>query len=217
MSSKLEDKSLLPNPFGTQIQPMIPSEGLLSGQSEYSAKKEKNFPFFFPIIYHNITMEIPQNSSSSVRFCLFSFYSFTLYLVFNFMSNLFSGNINSYLIIRWREILLDSIILVLFPIVLFYCQYYPFYCSAKDNAKNPKLIHMQFVVIFCFFLFFVGIPGTGLIGLGYAFVAFRYGAFINKILSFVMTTWGIVNVAFQVKVLFDISPIVTSFDADRLL
>ena len=153
MSSKIEDKSLLPNPFDTKIHPMIPNEGILQEKTEYSTDKKKNFPFFFPVFYHNISLEIPQNSSSGVRFCLFSFYSFVLYLLCSLITNIFSGKIDSYIIIQWREILLDSVMLILLPIILMYCQYYPIYCSAKDNAKNQKLIHLQFVVIFCFFFF----------------------------------------------------------------
>ena len=44
MSSKIEDKSLLPNPFDTKIHPMIPNEGILQEKTEYSTDKKKKFP-----------------------------------------------------------------------------------------------------------------------------------------------------------------------------
>jgi hypothetical protein len=53
----------------------------------------------------------------------------------------------------------------------------------------------------------IGIPGTGLIGIGYTIVAYRYGQVLNKIGATILTFWQFANVILQVIVLFLLLPL----------
>ena len=210
MDFNIEEKALLPNPFDSKIDPMVPHESLIHEDTTCQQTNQKpNFPFFFPIIYHNIKNDIPQKYSNAVRFGYYGFCSFSLNLLISFLSQCFSGFIQSYLIVPWREIIMSLFTLLIAPLTLFYCQYYPIYISARDNERNTALVPIQFFVIFILFFLFIGVPGTGVIGIGYTIISFKYGGLVNKILSFVSTTWGFVNIVLQVKILFLILPIVS--------
>ncbi|KAK8870455.1 hypothetical protein M9Y10_008337 [Tritrichomonas musculus] len=211
----IEQKVALPNPFDSTPEYRTNEvPGILDNQnfndsmpvSDTTAKKP-NFPSIFPVVYHNIGLEIPQKYSFICRLCLYEARSFFFVLLFSFIAGCFSGSIDSYLIVKWREVVLSLFILIICPIALLYGQYYPLYCAIREERPNSSLVPFQFFTIFVFFFILIGIPGTGLIGIGYLIVCFRQGKLVNQIFSTLITIWHFLNFVIQFILLFLISPI----------
>lgn len=217
----IEPSRPLPNPFDTSFNKpnskfpeiLAANEFLISDSTEFEVSyshiksQTPNFPLFFPIVYHSIGIEIPQKYSFITRMCYCVALSFSYVLLFSFFMQMFSKNIESYLIIPWRELILSSFILMVCPAALFYSQYFPLYYSIRDQKPNPSLIPFQFCIIFFMIFFAAGIPGSGVIGLGYAIICYNQSNIIQQVISLIITGWHFLNLIFEIIIFFLIIPI----------
>ncbi|OHT04957.1 hypothetical protein TRFO_27465 [Tritrichomonas foetus] len=213
-SLMIEQKVALPNPFDSTPDYVQQNDSLFETNNiseslpiTDTTGKKPNFPSVFPIVYHSINLEIPQKYSFITRLCYNETSSFFLVTLLTLIAECFSGQIESSMIVMWREIVLSLFILIICPAALVYGQYYPLYCAIRDERPNPTLIPFQFFTIFIFFFILVGIPGTGIIGIGYLIVCYRCGQLINKIFATLITIWHFFNFVIQFMLLFLISPI----------
>ena len=90
MATPENENPLLPNPFDMSIDPVVFNSDLVNEDisahiSEIKQNRNPNFPFFFPIVYHNIAHDIPKRYSYAVKFCLFSFFSFFFNMLLMFI------------------------------------------------------------------------------------------------------------------------------------
>jgi hypothetical protein len=198
----------LPNPFETQPIPIdsIDEPPLMEALSQEIAaagfaRHPPNFPFCCPVVYHSISKEIPQKQAGFVRLCLTSAVSFCGALIVNVIAQFFSGRIESSLVPMWREIVMSVFALLVYPAVLLHAQYFKLYLAVRDDQPEQGIVLAQFVVIFVHFFVVIGVPGSGLIGVGYLVVAIRCGDGVTKGLAGVMTVWHFVNLCLQVSVL----------------
>ena len=209
----IEQKMSLPNPFDNTPDFTNQNDRILLDNINESmpltdtSSKKPNFPSFYPIVYHSIGLEIPQKYSFITRLCYNGMRSFTMALALSVIAEFFSGSIDSLMIVMWREIVLSLFIFFICPAALCYGQYYPLYCAIRDEKPNPTLTPFQFFTIFVFFFLLIGIPGTGIIGIGYLIVSFRCGSLVNKIFSIIITIWHLFNFIIQFMLLFLITPI----------
>ena len=147
----------LPNPFAqaTQSSPLNESADLegLERELQNDQEKQPNFPSFYPIVYHSISAEIPRNFTFIMKFTYWSDCFFSLYCVFQFLVILFSFTIKSELFSPWRDIILSFCALLILPALLFYAQYYPFYCAVRDEmTQKSHLVLVQTYVVFILFI-----------------------------------------------------------------
>lgn len=232
-STIIEQKTTLPNPFDTfsdnrnNIHPMLSDRNCLSvpkiatfkdNSNDYigndsdvylsnSRRKNPNFPPFFPMVYHSIGLEIPHKYSFIIRICYYCALSFSYVLMLTFFAELFSNHIDNLLIVRWRELILSFFILLVCPASLFYAQYFPLYHAIRDEKQNFSLIPFQFFTILFFFFIFLGIPGTGMIGICYFLICHKCGSIFTEILSFIITAWHFFNLVVEIIILFMIVPL----------
>lgn len=189
----------LPNPFDTKLltppnledNAPIFMDSLVEQIQEGDGKRKPNFPSFCPLAYHNISQEIPQKYLFLIRITYITSVSFTCLLIFSFISQCFLSPIVSPTIIKWREVILSLFEAIMCPSSLFYGQYYPLYCSFRDQRSNKNLICFQIFTLVVFLFFTIGIPGTGIIGFGYAMLSFRGGEVSNRIVGVICTIWHI--------------------------
>ena len=169
--------------------------------------KNPNFPFFFPLIYHNINLEIKEKYSSIVRICYYSDLSIFWNLFFSFITTLFSFQINQNYISIIQEIILSLFFLIILPSLIFYIQYYPVYCSFKDELPFKGLFIIQIYIIFIYLFILIGFCGTGIIGILSTIRSLKYGKFINQFLSIIITIWHIFNLMTQFILIFLLKPV----------
>lgn len=203
----LADRHALPNPFksaSAEITPLI--ESISETISDGDPAKAPNFPPCMPIVYHSVGLEIPQKYSYIVRFALIGVKSFFWTALCSVIAQVFSDRIKSVYIFRWREIILSVFVLLICPIALLYGQYFPLYRSIRDERRDRSLIPFQMFTIFVMLFMLLGIPGTGVVGVGYTVVAFQCGDLVNKIFGVVLSVWHLVNVAIQVVLILLIGP-----------
>lgn len=215
----MEPKSTFSNPFDSAIN--VSGEGLepsslenLSRESEKSQNENEsnpNFPSFYPLFYHNISFEIPPKRMFTVKLNFFTAISITLSLLFSFVGSLFSFLITTCKELTCfnvgKEIFLSFVNCVLGTTLLFYNQYYPFYVSMRNETSNNALIIVQVVVIFVLLINFIGIPGTGSIGIVYLYASFESGTVVNQFFGFVATLWHLVNLLLEIAVFFLMRPL----------
>ena len=231
-STLIEQKTTLPNPFDAFLDknngypafsnhnsmtlPKIAafkdtSNDYIRSDSDIylsnSRRKTPNFPPFLPMVYHSIGLEIPHKYSFIIRMCYYCALSFSYVLIFSFFAQLFSNQIDNLLIIRWRELILSFFILLVCPASLFYGQYFPLYHAIRDEKPNISLIPFQFFTILFFFFIFLGIPGSGSIGIWYFVICHQSGSIFTEILSFIITVWHFFNLVAEVIILFMIAPL----------
>lgn len=198
----------LPNPFedqNTLIADQNDASPLLASLTEtiadQSDMRRPNFPMCFPIVYHNISQEIQPRYQSLVRFSLFACRSFGLVLFLTLVAQVFSDQIDSVYIFRWRELILSVFIFILCWSALAYGQYFPLYVCARDEKRNIGLIPFQFFTIFVMIFMFLGIPGTGMIGVWYTILSFQRGAVVNRLFAVTITALHVVNIIMQIALL----------------
>lgn len=206
----LEERQALPNPFesnsamSTEVDPIV--ESISESISEGPPAKPPNFPAIMPIVYHSVGLEIPQKYSYIVRFAYIGVKSFFWCLLLSVIAEVFSDKIRSVYIYRWRELILSAFILLICPIGLLYGQYFPLYCSIRDEKRSRALVPFQMFTIFVMVFMLLGIPGTGIVGIGYTVVAFQCGTIVNKIFGVICSLWHLVNVVMQAVLLVLIGP-----------
>jgi hypothetical protein len=192
--------SPLPNPFDVSqdwerelIEPSVLAEPV-AVRPELRAP---NFPFFFPLIYHNIDAEIPSVQVKTVKLMFYGATSFAFNLFFCFLTSFFSANLQSEPALTSfhfsKEFVMSLFFFLVFSPLIFYVQYFPFYDSARGNSvsKSARIIQLFVMGIICVFL--LGIPGTGMVGILYAVAAFRSDSSISRFLASIATVWHGVN------------------------
>ena len=203
------DPNALPNPFDIIHKNDSPDMELISREvDETNDKNLLNLPPFFSILYHNISLEIPQKFTLIVNLTFYSTYSIYLSLIINFIGSFFSNNINhSTFSSLGREIVLSFFNLIFFSFFLFVFQYYPIYLSIKDEKYLKTVIPVQILTIFLLIIFFLGFLNTGIIGYNYWIISIECGQTINLVFSFILTLWHFLNLILEIIILILIYPI----------
>lgn len=202
----------LPNPFDPAQNGALVSSDVLSGiteEIEDGPKIEKpNFPFFWPIVYHSINLEIQQRYSFIVRMCYCGAVSFTWSLFLNFFASFFTEKINDGKTSTLQDFILSLSALIFFPSVLFYIQYFPVYISFREGKNFNKISTIQNFVIVAMILLCAGFRGTGIIGISYVIDAFKNGSVWNRILGLTFTIWHVVNIFLELIFKFTLMDII---------
>lgn len=216
---EVQEKTPLPNPFdlntkghSTSSEPQI-LDGIIH-ELNHEARdnlQTPNFPYFYPLVYHNINLEISQKRSFLARTAYFFTRSTSLSLLLQFISSFFSyqidveGSLSGFHVIK--EIFLSLFILFIGTSLIYYVQYYSFYCSIRDETPNSTALPMQVYTIITLSVLVLGIPGTGTIGLIYTYLAFQKGKWLIQFLSVVVTIWQSLNLIGEIIVYFLIRPV----------
>lgn len=187
----------LPNPFD-----MTSTDGhLLEGlerELEHTAPEEgdrsPNFPVFYPLVYHNIRVEISPRLSGSVKLMYWLTLSFSMCLLTSFVASLFSGGMSSCDTsmngFSWgKELFMSLFHLLVFPAVMWFAQYWPYYKATKADDLYIAAETVQIFAIGIVGVFMLGIPGTGMVGFLYMVSAFKNGNALNRLFSLVITLW----------------------------
>ena len=201
----------LPNPFAQATQSSLLAESTdlegLERELRNDQEKEPNFPSFYPIVYHSISAEIPRNFAFIIKFAYFSACFFTLYCVFQFLVILFSFTIKTELFAPWRDIVLGLCTLLILPALLFYAQYYPFYCAVRDErTQKTHLVLVQTYVVFILILILIGFPGTGTVGIWWTIIVKDTGSWFFSLLGSILCIWNIISIIFQFYLLISMRP-----------
>lgn len=215
----MESQSTFSNPFDSSV--VVGGENLESSSLEnISRESEKNqsedssipnFPSFYPLFYHNIGFEIPPKRMFVVKLNFFTAISISLSLAFSFIGALFSFLFNFCQGLTCfhpgKEIFLSIINCIVYTSLLFYNQYYPFYISMRDETSNNSLIIVQLFTIFIILVNFIGIPGTGSIGVIYLYASFESGTIVNQFFAFVLSFWHFANFLLEIVLFFLMRPL----------
>ncbi|OHS98007.1 hypothetical protein TRFO_35689 [Tritrichomonas foetus] len=217
------EKQSLPNPFDSSKSGNISNhepqllEGLVRELRENSdnSAMPPNFPSFYPVTYHNINLEIPQKRSFIVRLNYLFAQSICLSLLFSVFAALFSFGIDSCVnsctsfagFHFGKEIFLSMVNLVFGVALVFHVQYFPFYAAVRDETPTRSAIPVQVATIAALCVLLAGVPGTGAVGIGYAYIAFKYGKWMNKFFSFVISAWHLLNIVGEAVVFLMMRPI----------
>jgi hypothetical protein len=196
--------SPLPNPFDSAAAAdACRLEGL---EREFLHPSEPftfppNCPPFYPIVHHNIAGEIPPNRILPVRVMFITAISFSFALIFSHFAAWFSGNFESDNHLTsfhmGKELFFSLFYIFLFVPLIFHVQYWPFYCANRDRREPVRVGVIQGFVIGVMFVFFLGLPGTGMVGLVYAFSAFNEGEPVNQALAGILTIWHACNLVVE--------------------
>ena len=202
----------LPNPFAQASQSLnlIDSPDLEGLEREMGNEQEKppNFPSFYPLVYHSISTEIPHNYSFVVKFAYSSAWFFTFYCIFQFIFTIFAAGVKHFRLSPARDIFLALAIVLILPVLLFYLQYYPFYCSLRDEQPQSKgLVAVQIYVIFILLIILIGIPGTGCIGIWWTIIMKKNRHWFLTILGVALCIWDALNIIAQICLLFMMKPL----------
>ena len=92
---------------------------------------------------------------------------------------------------------MSIIMLLACPILMFYCQYWPIYTAARDETSNHGIIISQNAVLIAMGIMLLGIPGTGMIGIGYTILCWNSGQLSNVIIACVFTGWHSMNIILE--------------------
>ena len=215
----MESKTNFSNPFDSSV--VVGGEGLESSSLEnISRESDKNqndnnsipnFPPFYPLFYHNIGFDIPPKRMFITKLNFFTALSITFSFLFSFVGALFSFLFDSCQGLTCfhpgKEIFLSLTNCIIFISLLFYNQYYPFYISMRDETSNNSLIIVQLFTIFILLLNFIGIPGTGSIGVIYLYASFESGTVVNQFFGFVSSFWHFANLLLEIAIFFLMRPI----------
>jgi hypothetical protein len=206
----------LPNPFDPTQNSSLVYCGVLNGiaeEIEDGPKTEKpNFPFFFPLVYHSINLEIQQRYSFAVRMCYSTAISFTICLIFNFFFSFFTTKIYDGKTSILQDLTMSLGLLIFGASLLFYVQYYSVYTTFRDGKPINKILRIQAFVIVAFAFLFLGFRGTGFCGIFYVIAAFNFGSVINKMCGLIITVWHVINFIFEIIFLTTIDSFSTSKD-----
>lgn len=203
----------LPNPFAAAALAGLPPDSAdLEGlEREMSTKQEKqpNFPSIYPLFYHSISTEIPQNYHFVIKMAYLAARSFTFFCIFQFFGSFLTFSFENAEISPISNIVLSFSLLVVLPALLFYVQYYPLYCALRDDdCRAEKLIYVQIYVIFVQILIMIGIPDTGCIGIWWTIVAETFAPGFVVFCGTVFCTWEVFNITLQILVLIKMKPII---------
>ena len=205
---------LLPNPFDhveeitatddIRLTDMEKIKREIINENEETSN-EPNFPFFYPIVYHNISNDIPPFYSKIVSMAYLVSISFTFSLIVQFLGTFFSKNIKN---TSYGSSIVASLVqIIILPILLFYLQYFPFYKSIKYQKRSSSTLKVQLFVIFIFLLEFIGIPSTGSIGIVYLFSRNEKTSIICSFFGYTLTFWHLVDLLCEIILFFRMKPL----------
>jgi hypothetical protein len=198
----------LPNPF--DMSPCAADFSLPSldqGADEPAAHfpRAPNFPPLCPVFHHDIGGDIPPNLSLLVRMMFLGALSVSLSLVFCVLVAFFSASIATSPHIgslhAGKEVFLSLVHVAFGPPTVFFVQYVPFYRAARDGVHSHTAHTVQVFVVAAVAVFFIGVPGTGMVGVVYVVAAFRDGEAANQALAGIATIWHAVNLVVEVLIL----------------
>ena len=226
--SELQEKPSLPNPFDTHLggsgsnEPQI-LDGLVRELSTNNSNdsNDPNFPSFYPIVYHNINLEIPQKRSFIVRLNFTFARSICLCLFFSVIASFFSFQMKGCCSIEGfhagKEIFLSIVTLFFGSALIFYVQYFPFYWAIRDERTNKSAVPVQICTMILIAILLLGIPGTGTVGFIYTYIAFHSDHIIPKFFSLVISIWQLLNMIGEIVIYILMRPIFreTNLLADR--
>jgi len=197
-----EETMALPNPFAVANDPNdSPDLELLTRETDGNDERRPfSFPVFYPLAYHNISLEIPQKYSFIVRLSYYSAYSIVFSMFFSFLASLMT---------TLREVFLSFTWMILYSFLFLYVQYYPLYTSIKSEIPSQKIVPVQYAMIFFLLPLVIGLPGTGMIGFVYLSNAYSLGSSFSIMLSFIISIWNTINIVSEIAILFLIVPLFT--------
>jgi hypothetical protein len=205
---ELELARPLPNPF--DVSPSANDFSLPSlehGVDEPAAyfPKAPNFPPLCPVFRHDIAGDIPPNHSLIVRMMFLAAMSVALSLAFcvlvAFFSSSFATSPHIGSMHAGKEVFLALVHAAFGTPVIFHVQYLPFYRATRDGAQSRTAYTVQVFVVGAVTVFFIGVPGTGMVGIVYVVAAFRDGGVANQVLAGVATIWHAVNLVVEILIL----------------
>ena len=203
------EREALPNPFDLSgIIGSADGSGLEGIEREEHPNRDEtsrrpNFPPLCPVVSVRISSEIPPRRHRHVRTMFYAAVSFTLVLLFSvavsFLSWPLSGDsVTSFQ--WWKELLMSLFYLAVFPAALFFCQFYPFYKSCRDDLPSRTARAVQPFVLLVHAAFLLGFPGTGMVGVVYAVASVGAGSTALTGAAAVATAWHAVNFLVQCAV-----------------
>jgi hypothetical protein len=192
----------LPNPFDASVPvDSYTLDGLERELSRPPVLLPPNCPPFYPLVHHDISGEIPAHRVLPVRVMFIAALSFSVALVFSFFTAWFAGSIESESRLNsfhvGKELFFSLFYVVLYVPLIFYVQYWPFYCANRDEKPCQHAQFIQLFVIIVMAIFFLGVPGTGMVGIVYVFSAFHDGEPVNQALSGIATIWHACNLVVE--------------------
>lgn len=199
----------LPNPFDPANN-IIDNDILVGVTNEIEnpqTENHPNFPSFWPLVYHNINIEIQQRYSFLVRMCYFAALSITYCCFWSVVASFFSYSIKDNKSSMSQDIITSITMCVIIPIVIFYMEYYKLYVALRDGTSLHGNVLINLFVVFITGAMICGFRGSGFIGIQYTMLAFKYGSVINRIFGLFITIWEIFNFVLQLILLFQINEI----------
>jgi hypothetical protein len=198
----------LPNPFDVSACANDFSQPSLEhGVDEPAAHfpRAPNFPPLCPVIRRDIGGDIPPDHSLLVRMMFFAATSVALSMVFCVLVAFFSASLATSPHIgslhAGKKGFLSLVHAAFGRPAIFYVQYVPFYRAARDGAQSRAALIVQIFVVAAVAVFFIGVPGTGMVGIIYVVAAFSDGQATNQILAGAATIWHAVNLVVEVFIL----------------
>ena len=213
-------EQLLPNPFDHLAEINLTDDHHKSNDLEGIQREtieensdEPNFPFFYPLVYHNIHHQIQPVYSSVVSMAYYTALSFTFSLILQFITSFFAKNISS--ITPQSVIFLALVQIFILPVLLFYAQYFPLYNSFRDQKRNKSFLWVQGFTIAIFALELLGIPSTGSVGIIYLFLIKKpqncsISPTINIVLGVVLLVWHFADLLCEIVIFFKIKSLLRS-------
>ena len=203
------DPQALPNPFDLSGMTGSPDGSVLEGlerelhPNSDESNRRPNFPPLCPVISINISCDISPRRQRDVRIMLFGAISHSLVLLFSVFIAILSSPLSGGSVTAfhwWKELLMSLFYMLVFPGALFFCQFWPFYRSCRDDV--PLRSHaVQVIVLIVHGIFLIGLPGTGMVGIVYAVAAVQTGTGLLAGLATVASLWHALNFGVQCLVI----------------
>ena len=203
-----ETESSLPNPFDNNNILLQHAEADISIGDTETLQREKeidtdkpNFPFFFPVVHHNIDHDISPFYTQLIKTAYYTALSFSISLIFQFIGSFFNSNTN-----KWATIFLAFVQMIALPMLLFHVQYFPLYNVIKVQEKDFCLPRAQLLIIFIFLLVLIGIPSSGAIGIASTIMA---DTGVETFFGVVLSLWHGIDFLCELYLYAKMKPILT--------
>ncbi|KAH0786848.1 scamp-domain-containing protein [Histomonas meleagridis] len=132
-------------------------------------EKQFNFPSFYPVMYHDISEEIPIISQWVVRIAYYKIYALFVTVIVNLIACCVSGKIKvggaGARYNTGTNVVFGVIIGVLAVPLAFKINYHKLYNHCKENNIGLGWFALQGLYIFCYGYAAVGLKNTGLMGI----------------------------------------------------
>lgn len=202
----MSENDSLPNPFAapqSQTTESLDLEGL-ERETDRTTKHLLNFPSFYPVAYHNVTAQIPQNYWPYFKLMYNAAVSFTYACIFQVIVSFFTFTIKSNSPLSeapFKDVFMSIVLAIFLPALLFSNQYYPYYCSIRDERADFKLSLIQTFILIGFVVLLIGVPGSGAIGIWWVIIAINSNSILAAVLGVILIIWQLCNFALQIMCL----------------